>query len=344
MAIAKDAADPYQCARVLLCAFLYPLLAAFACGVSGGWCSKVGSGKGTPATVLCANSPSRIGPLHFSWHNRYSPRGPRVELWDVSTACSQLLVLFAHLCDREMVFHDYKSHKKPVILEVKREDNPDDPKPKADDAKSKMKDFVADAKAAALAERRAKMKARIQASFAGLGAVEPSADRKRARDDADDGPSAKSQKPEPLHKMRDNLAALEDRSRRSWGAAVPKGLSKCKSCWGVGMGLVTSDSGQCRHCMLVQEGFDWQASHERALARVAKKSFRAPHRPPERRRAPQSDELDPMDPSAYSDTPKGTWGTGLNTGGKHADSTATGPLFQQRPYPSPGAVLRSQQQ
>jgi len=55
------------------------------------------------------------------------------------------------------------------------------------------------------------------------------------------------------------------------------------------------------------------------------------------------DEFDPMDPSAYSDAPKGNWATGLKklddakTG---VDSTANGPLFQQRPYPSPGEVLR----
>lgn len=53
--------------------------------------------------------------------------------------------------------------------------------------------------------------------------------------------------------------------------------------------------------------------------------------------------IDPMDPSAYSDTPRGGWGAGLNqvaeakTG---VDVTASGPLFQSRPYPAPGAVLR----
>lgn len=40
---------------------------------------------------------------------------------------------------------------------------------------------------------------------------------------------------------------------------------------------------------------------------------------------------------------RGTWKTGL--GGEDAksgvDPTASGPLFQQRPYPSPGDVLRA---
>lgn len=56
-----------------------------------------------------------------------------------------------------------------------------------------------------------------------------------------------------------------------------------------------------------------------------------------------SDALDPMDPSAYSDVPRGTWSSGLETGVEAktgVDSTANGPLFQMRPYPSPGAILQ----
>ncbi|KAE8725185.1 hypothetical protein F3Y22_tig00009009pilonHSYRG00207 [Hibiscus syriacus] len=53
------------------------------------------------------------------------------------------------------------------------------------------------------------------------------------------------------------------------------------------------------------------------------------------------DELDPMDPSSYSDAPRGGWIVGMKgVQPRAADTTATGPLFQQRPYPSPGAVLR----
>ncbi len=55
-------------------------------------------------------------------------------------------------------------------------------------------------------------------------------------------------------------------------------------------------------------------------------------------------DLDPMDPAAYSDVPRGSWNVGLNTK-EHAktgvDPTASGPLFQQRPYPSPGDILRA---
>ncbi|VDN04713.1 unnamed protein product [Thelazia callipaeda] len=55
--------------------------------------------------------------------------------------------------------------------------------------------------------------------------------------------------------------------------------------------------------------------------------------------------IDPMDPAAYGDhVPVGTWNSGLHAHDKTgADVTASGPLFQQRPYPAPGVVLRKQQ-
>lgn len=58
----------------------------------------------------------------------------------------------------------------------------------------------------------------------------------------------------------------------------------------------------------------------------------------------ESEALDPMDPAAYSDIARGTWSAGLpdqSTAKSGVDSTASGPLFQQRPYPNPGAVLRA---
>jgi len=55
------------------------------------------------------------------------------------------------------------------------------------------------------------------------------------------------------------------------------------------------------------------------------------------------EDLDPMDPSAYSDVPRGGWDAGLEkeTERTGVDTTASGPLFQVRPYPSPGAILRA---
>lgn len=67
------------------------------------------------------------------------------------------------------------------------------------------------------------------------------------------------------------------------------------------------------------------------------------HRRPGAGRRSVEESLDPMDPAAYSDVPRGGWTTGLemrDSAKTGADVTASGPLFQQRPYPSPGAVLR----
>lgn len=59
---------------------------------------------------------------------------------------------------------------------------------------------------------------------------------------------------------------------------------------------------------------------------------------------PRGQAVDPMDPSAYSDAPRGKWSSGLEGAQpRAADTTAGGPLFQSRPYPSPGAVLRANQ-
>lgn len=58
------------------------------------------------------------------------------------------------------------------------------------------------------------------------------------------------------------------------------------------------------------------------------------------RKKSRKDDLDPMDPAAYSDVPQGTWSDGLDNKTR-ADSTASGVLYQQRPYPTPGEVLAS---
>lgn len=57
----------------------------------------------------------------------------------------------------------------------------------------------------------------------------------------------------------------------------------------------------------------------------------------------EEDHLDPMDPAAYSDVARGSWSSGLTEDSTKTgvDSTASGQLFQMRPYPSPGAILRA---
>uniref|UniRef100_A0A7S2W7K5 WW domain-containing protein n=1 Tax=Rhizochromulina marina TaxID=1034831 RepID=A0A7S2W7K5_9STRA len=52
----------------------------------------------------------------------------------------------------------------------------------------------------------------------------------------------------------------------------------------------------------------------------------------------KSGKVDPMDPTG-EDTSKWSQGSS-NPGERMADSTASGPLWQQRPYPAPGAILR----
>lgn len=77
---------------------------------------------------------------------------------------------------------------------------------------------------------------------------------------------------------------------------------------------------------------------DRGKIRERKPYVQTPHRSGK----PKKDVLDPMDPAAYSDTPRGTWASGLEGHGDAktgVDTTASGPLYQMRPYPSPGSVL-----
>ncbi|XP_047994093.1 polyglutamine-binding protein 1 [Leguminivora glycinivorella] len=63
------------------------------------------------------------------------------------------------------------------------------------------------------------------------------------------------------------------------------------------------------------------------------------HRDKGRSRVKDND-LDPMDPAAYSDISRGSWSAGLDSQTKTGvDTTASGSLYQMRPYPAPGAIL-----
>nr|XP_020732369.1 polyglutamine-binding protein 1 isoform X4 [Odocoileus virginianus texanus] len=90
-------------------------------------------------------------------------------------------------------------------------------------------------------------------------------------------------------------------------------------------------------------GYDKADREESKERRHHRREELAPY-PKSKKASRKDEELDPMDPSSYSDAPRGTWSTGLpkrNEAKTGADTTAAGPLFQQRPYPSPGAVLRA---
>uniref|UniRef100_A0A1J3IE88 Polyglutamine-binding protein 1 n=2 Tax=Noccaea caerulescens TaxID=107243 RepID=A0A1J3IE88_NOCCA len=134
---------------------------------------------------------------------------------------------------------------------------------------------------------------------------------------------------------------------------TPSQLPRCSGCGGWGVDLVQS-WGYCVHCTRV---FNLP---ERQYLPASLNNFsnagdsgpkdpnqRSSSKPPlkkgsgKKRAHAEDDDLDPMDPSSYSDAPRGGWVVGLKgVQPRAADTTATGPLFQQRPYPSPGAVLR----
>ncbi|CAA6665383.1 unnamed protein product [Spirodela intermedia] len=137
---------------------------------------------------------------------------------------------------------------------------------------------------------------------------------------------------------------------------------KCKGCGGWGVDLV-QQWGYCNHCTRVlnlpfQSNPTSTSSDLQQIGNISKdrsgsavpnqgmSTFKPPlgkgnKRGGRKRAFSEDDELDPMDPSSYSDAPRGGWVVGLKgVQPRAADTTATGPLFQQRPYPSPGAVLR----
>ncbi|KAK7278989.1 hypothetical protein RJT34_24030 [Clitoria ternatea] len=138
-------------------------------------------------------------------------------------------------------------------------------------------------------------------------------------------------------------------------------LQRCLGCGGWGVDLVQA-WGYCNHCTRVlnlpqcqylSSSLNNQPSSAANPCEISDKKTskqRSSSKPPfdkggrkggKKRTYDEDDELDPMDPSSYSDAPRGGWVVGLKgVQPRAADTTATGPLFQQRPYPSPGAVLR----
>nr|XP_009858953.1 polyglutamine-binding protein 1-like [Ciona intestinalis] len=91
-----------------------------------------------------------------------------------------------------------------------------------------------------------------------------------------------------------------------------------------------------------------RANHFSEPVDYRKEEKKSKHKSAAKRKAPRPpEEFDPMDPSSYSDAPRGKWSVGLkkvDDAKSGVDSTANGPLFQQRPYPSPGEVLSRNKQ
>ncbi|QCE03074.1 polyglutamine-binding protein 1 [Vigna unguiculata] len=137
-------------------------------------------------------------------------------------------------------------------------------------------------------------------------------------------------------------------------------LPRCMGCGGWGVGLVQAwaycnhctralNLPQCQYLSLSLNNQQSSAAHPSQISDNKSNKERTSSKPPfhkgrkggKKRAHAEDDELDPMDPSSYSDAPRGGWVVGLKgVQPRAADTTATGPLFQQRPYPSPGAVLR----
>lgn len=81
-----------------------------------------------------------------------------------------------------------------------------------------------------------------------------------------------------------------------------------------------------------------QLHKEKKQERREKDKEQTHHR--NKRQRLKDNDLDPMDPASYSDIPRGKWSSGLDTYAKTGvDTTASGSLYQMRPYPAPGAIL-----
>lgn len=117
--------------------------------------------------------------------------------------------------------------------------------------------------------------------------------------------------------------------------------------------MLSESAAHMREERLLKEGDDSESESDGSDQEVPQKEkFREPvskhehsirernsHRDRRRQRGRDSN-LDPMDPASYSDVPRGEWSSGLESHSRTGvDTTASGPLFQMRPYPNPGAIL-----
>lgn len=84
-----------------------------------------------------------------------------------------------------------------------------------------------------------------------------------------------------------------------------------------------------------------QQTHNKEKRRDRREREKEPvHHRDKRRPRVKENDLDPMDPASYSEIPRGNWTAGLDSHSKTGvDTTASGSLYQMRPYPAPGAIL-----
>ncbi|XP_074306812.1 uncharacterized protein LOC141642047 [Silene latifolia] len=169
------------------------------------------------------------------------------------------------------------------------------------------------------------------------------------------------ERPHVLQQVVSHVQSATSKNHDDIWAELSSLAERCLNCGGWGVGLVQTWD-YCNHCTrtlkLPQSQFLLQEHKQQGNKDLNGTQDTDGKYPPQRpgsrppinkgggrshkkRSYSEDEELDPMDPSAYSDAPRGGWVVGLKgVQPRAADTTATGPLFQQRPYPSPGAVLR----
>ncbi|XP_038206806.1 polyglutamine-binding protein 1 [Zerene cesonia] len=113
----------------------------------------------------------------------------------------------------------------------------------------------------------------------------------------------------------------------------------------------SESAAHLREERLLKEGDESDDSSEASDQEVPQRHKEKRHERKERRHEPvhhrdkkklrvKDNDLDPMDPASYSDVPRGNWTVGLDAHAKTGvDTTASGCLYQMRPYPAPGAIL-----
>jgi polyglutamine-binding protein 1 len=144
----------------------------------------------------------------------------------------------------------------------------------------------------------------------------------------------------PASKIRQAAEAAAQAAKRAAASTVTPAASAkdAEESSSSDSGSEEEEEKRCKSCDRVLQKGSCPSCSKPKLGGDKKNSFKS-----KRARMAAEGALDPMDPAAYDESvPRGTWTTGLvQQGTKAADTTASGPLFQQRPYPSPGDVMRA---
>jgi len=168
--------------------------------------------------------------------------------------------------------------------------------------------------------------------------------------------------------MQISFTTHSEQSRLTAEQSLGQSLPRCVSCAAWGVGIIVGERGVCPYCeqggdaaypasAVTSSSSSMTSSMTTSSSAAGKSRGRgqkiggatasssstsasdADVTPQRKKKFQFKDNVDPMDPAAYSDAPSGKWSSGLDGSSGYADSTASGALFQQRPYPRPGDVL-----